>query len=54
MPFSAEHGDYTHNEEPSLEEILNEPIIRLLMARDGVEVKALRALLIAARVHRRP
>jgi hypothetical protein len=42
MPFSAAHGDYTRNEEPSLDEILNEPIIRLLMARDGVEVKTLR------------
>jgi hypothetical protein len=55
MPFSAAHGDYTRNEEPSLDEILNEPIIRLLMARDGVEVKTLRALLlIAAGVHGRP
>ena len=51
MPFSAAHGDYTRNEEPSLDEILNEPIIRLLMGRDGVEVKTLRALLIAAGVH---
>ena len=48
MPFSAVHGAFTHNEEPSLDQILNEPIIRLLMARDGVEVETLRALLVAA------
>jgi hypothetical protein len=51
MPFSAAHGAYTHNEEPSLEQLLNEPIIRLLMARDRVEVETLRALLIAASAH---
>ena len=54
MPFSAPHGAYTHNEEPSLDQILNEPIIRLLMARDGVEVETLRALLVAAGAHGRP
>ena len=53
MPFSAAQGDYTHNEEPRLGEMLNELIIRLLMARGGVEVKTLRALLIAAGVHGR-
>jgi hypothetical protein len=47
MPFCAAKGTYTHNEEPSLEELLNEPIIRLLMARDGIEVETVRALLIA-------
>ena len=53
--FSAAHRDYTRNEEPSLDELHNEPIIRLLLARDGVEVKTLQALLlIAAGVHGRP
>ena len=46
-------GAYTHNEEPSLDQLLNEPIIRLMMAWDGVEVETLRALLIAASAHGR-
>jgi hypothetical protein len=33
------------NGEPSLDEILNEPIIRLMMARDGVKPQSLRATL---------
>jgi hypothetical protein len=53
MPFSAARGVYSHNEEPSLDEILTEPIIRLLMARDGLEVETLRALLVAASAHGR-
>jgi hypothetical protein len=33
------------NGEPSLDEILNEPIIRLMMDRDGVKPQSLRAAL---------
>jgi hypothetical protein len=36
---------YLSNEEPSLDEILNEPIIRLLMRRDGVKPQSLRTSL---------
>jgi hypothetical protein len=48
MPFRAADGPYTHDEEPSLDHLLNDPIVRLLMARDGVQEDTLRALLIAA------
>lgn len=43
------------NNEPSLDEILNEPIIRLMMARDGVRPHSLRATLteMASRVVKR-
>ena len=53
MPFRAAKGSYTHNEEPSLDQILNDPIVHLLMARDGVQADTLRALLIAAARFRR-
>jgi hypothetical protein len=36
---------YLFNEEPSLDEILNEPIIRLMMDRDGVKLQNLRTTL---------
>ena len=44
MPFRCANGRYSHNEEPSLDEILAEPIVRLLMARDGVDEADLRRL----------
>ena len=31
--------------EPSLDEVLNDPVIRALMRRDGVEVESLRVLI---------
>ena len=31
--------------EPSLDEVLNDPVIRALMRRDGVEVETLRVLI---------
>ena len=44
---------HTHDEAPSLNHLLNDPIVRLLMARDGVQADTLRALLIgAARIRR--
>ena len=36
---------YSANREPSLEEILGDPIVHLVMARDGVCEEELRALL---------
>ncbi len=44
MPFTRCNDPYTHNEEPSLDEILADPIVRLLMARDGVEPASVRNL----------
>jgi hypothetical protein len=44
MPFRCANGRYSHNEEPSLDEILAEPIVRLLMARDGVDEAEIRRL----------
>ena len=32
MPFRCASGDYTHNEEPTLDALLGEPIVRLVMA----------------------
>lgn len=37
------------NREPSLDELLDEPIVRLIMRRDGVEARELRALVEAMR-----
>jgi hypothetical protein len=44
MPFRCAIGFYTRNEEPSLDEILAEPSVRLLMLRDPIDVAALRRL----------
>jgi hypothetical protein len=49
MPFSCARGFYTKNEEPTLDELLAEPIIRLLMARDGVVEAHLRRLVMSIR-----
>ena len=49
MPFSRASGLYTRNEEPTLDELLAEPIVRLLMARDGVEEETVRRVFVAAR-----
>ena len=35
--------------EPSLDELLEEPIVRLMMAADGVHINDLRALLLRIR-----
>lgn len=35
----------TMSGEPDLEEVLNDPIVRLLMASDGVEIEDLRRLI---------
>lgn len=36
---------YLRNDEPSLDEILDEPIVRLMMDRDGVKPQSLRTIL---------
>src|SRR5215211_8121763 len=45
MPFRCASGDYTHNEEPTLDALLGEPIVRLVMARDRVAEDHIRQLL---------
>jgi hypothetical protein len=42
MPFQCAHGAWSKNEEPSLDEMLAEPAVRLLMARDHVTEDAVR------------
>jgi hypothetical protein len=37
MPFHCARGPFTRNEEPTLQELLEEPIVQLLTARDGVQ-----------------
>ena len=44
MPFRCASGDYTHNEEPTLDALLGEPIVRLVMARDRVDEDHIRQL----------
>jgi len=40
---------YVRNREPSLDELLNDPVTRLVMARDGFSDQAIRTLLSEAR-----
>jgi hypothetical protein len=44
MPFRCASGDYTHNEEPTLDALLSEPIVRIVMARDRVAEDHIRQL----------
>jgi hypothetical protein len=44
MPFRCASGDFTHNEEPTLDALLAEPIVRLVMARDRVAEDHIRQL----------
>jgi hypothetical protein len=39
MPFRCASGEFTNNQEPTLDALLGEPIVRLVMARDGSEAK---------------
>jgi hypothetical protein len=43
MPFRCARGAYSKNEEPTLDELLTEPAVRLLMARDRVDEAPVRA-----------
>ncbi len=52
MPmWSGQESDtlYFGNREPSLDEFFNDPIVRLLLARDGLPLEAARALTERAR-----
>jgi hypothetical protein len=42
MPFKCAHGLWSKNEEPNLEELLAEPAVRLLMARDRATEETVR------------
>jgi hypothetical protein len=44
MPFQCARGAWSKNEEPSLDELLAEPAVRRLMARDGVEEAQVRRI----------
>jgi hypothetical protein len=48
MPFRCTDGPYTNNEEPSLDDLLADPMVKLLMARDGAEEATVRLLVKAA------
>jgi hypothetical protein len=53
MPFRSASGQFTTNEEPSLDELLAEPIVRMMMTRDGVEEAELRLIIARLPTHRR-
>ena len=44
MPFRCARGAYTGNEEPSLDELLAEPIVRLMTGPDRVKKADVRRL----------
>jgi hypothetical protein len=44
MPLTRAQGAFAGNEEPSLDELLGEPIIRRLMARDRIDEASIRQL----------
>jgi len=45
MPFRCARGLWSKNEEPSIGEILSNPVVRAMMARDGVDEAEVRRLL---------
>jgi hypothetical protein len=49
MPFRCAHGAWSKNEEPSLDELLAEPAVRMVMARDRVTEDTVRTLAREAR-----
>jgi hypothetical protein len=51
MPFRCAAGAFSRNEEPTLDELLAEPIVHMVMARDRVDEASVRE--IAAEVRRR-
>ena len=51
MPFRCAKGPFSTNEEPNLDELLAEPMVRLVMKRDSVEEAHIRQL--AAQVRER-
>ena len=44
MPFQCARGPFTSNEEPPLEEMLRDDVLRLVMERDVVSPETLRRL----------
>ena len=45
MPFRCARGLWSKNEEPSMAEVLSDPVVRAMMARDGVDEVEMRLLL---------
>ena len=45
MPFRCARGPFAGNEEPTVEALLSEPIVRMVMARDQVEEAELRRII---------
>jgi hypothetical protein len=45
MPFQCARGPWSKNEEPSIAEVLSDPVVRAMMARDGVDEVEVRLLL---------
>jgi hypothetical protein len=49
MSFRCATGGFTKNEEPSLDELLGEPAVRLMMASDRIEEEHVRRVASKAR-----
>jgi len=49
MPFQCARGAFTRNEEPTLDELLSEPAVRLIMARDRVDELEVRRIAVETR-----
>jgi hypothetical protein len=52
MPFQCARGAYSKNEEPTLDELLAEPAVRLMMARDRVDEAEVRRIVVEIRERR--
>jgi hypothetical protein len=53
MAFQCARGAWSKNEEPSLDELLAEPAVQLVMAKDGWEDAKIRRLAAWVRASRR-
>jgi len=53
MPFRCARGAYSKNEEPTLDELLAEPAVRLVMARDRVDEAEVRRIAAETRERRK-
>jgi hypothetical protein len=49
MPFQCARGPFSHNQEPTLEQMLSDEIVQLVMQRDRMTAKAMRQLATEAR-----
>jgi len=52
MPFQCARGPFSKNEEPTLEQMLSDDIVQLVMARDRITAEALRQLASEVRARR--